>query len=452
MTNLQNYQSEIDLLRQAFSYQSRFKNSTIVLKAGYPDDAEGGAVHFSLLLRDIAILARSGLRFVIVCSAKNQIDAALAAQGIESSYCGNTRVTTAEAMPYVEMAAFDVASRFMTALSASRVDAVIGNFVRARSCGVIGGVDTGSAGAVDKIYASSLRRVLDLGMVPILPCVGWSPTGKPYNVPSAEIAAETAAALDADKLFIAMEGGLSPALKTPESVERAENGRIIRITPREAKEILALNNSPNIQPDTCNLIPESLDALSLALKASEKGVERAQIIDSREEGALLRELFTNLGAGTMLYTDEYESIRPMKNSDISDVLRVMEPQVRKGLLIPRTPEQIQEKKDDYVVFEIDSVVHACAALHDWGEKQAEIAAVASDSIYSDMGKGKMLVKYLLDKARRHSYRRVFVLTIGAGDWFEALGFREASVESLPPRKRSVYNEVRKSKVLAIDLE
>jgi amino-acid N-acetyltransferase len=154
----------------------------------------------------------------------------------------------------------------------------------------------------------------------------------------------------------------------------------------------------------------------------------------------------------MIYADEYESIRPLRNRDIPDILRLMEPLMQQSLLLRRSAEDIQEKKDDYTVFEIDSSIHACGALHDWGEGQAEIAALATDPAYTDMGLGRRIVYYLIDRAKKLGFHRVFVLTVRAQDWFELLGFKECSVESLPERKRRHYDQIRKSKPFALELD
>jgi amino-acid N-acetyltransferase len=209
------------------------------------------------------------------------------------------------------------------------------------------------------------------------------------------------------------------------------------------------STATNIAPTTVAPTPPA--ALQLALQAVRGGIERVHIIDGREDGSILRELFSNLGAGTMVYTDDYEAIRPIHSSDIADMLRIMEPLMSAGILLRRTAEDVQNKKDDYAAFEIDGSVHACGALHDWGEGQAEIAAIAADKAYADMGLGSKIVRYLIDQALRLGHRRVFVLTTQARDWFEALGFKEAAVESLPARKRQLYNYARASRVYALDL-
>jgi amino-acid N-acetyltransferase len=352
---------DLESIREAFTYQNRFAGSTMVFKIDFPVTEDPA---FPILMRDMALLAKSSFRIVIVPGAKEWIDAVLREYDIVSEYAGESRITASEAMPFVEMAAFHVATRFITGLSADRVDAVIGNFVRARGLGVVNGVDMEQTGRVDKIFTDSISRVLNQGMIPIIPCIGWSPAGKPYNVPSDEIALAAASALGAVKLFIvSAHGGLRKEnYPAGGNVSVGENGRIVRLTPQEAETLLAESRSG--VPD------KSLSELRLALKASKAGIERVHIIDGRESGALIRELFSNLGAGTMIYQDEYESIRPLRTQDIPDVLRIMEPLMVQGVLIRRSSADIQDKKGDYAVFEIDGSVHACGALHDWGRPRA----------------------------------------------------------------------------------
>jgi amino-acid N-acetyltransferase len=436
--------SQVDLVREAFHYQSRFAGSTMVFKIDFPVTGEP---LFPSLVKDLALLARTGFRVVIVPGAKEWIDAVLKEYGIVSAYRGGARITTGEAMPFVEMAAFHTATRFVTGLSGSRVESVIGNFVRARGLGVADGTDMEHTGTVDKFYTDSLMRILGLGMVPILPCIGWSPSGKPYNVPSDEIALSAAAALGAVKFFII---SLSPGLTAgryslPPGIETGENGRVIRLTPREAALVLEKNGELLESGD------KALGDLKLGLKASGAGVERVHIIDGREEGAVLRELFSNMGAGTMIYAGEYESIRPLRSKDIPDILRLMEPLMQQGILLRRSAEDIQGSKDDYVVFEIDGQIHACGALHNQGGGQGEIAALATDPMYTDLGLGRRVVGFLIDRALKQGMGRVFVLTTRTHDWFETLGFREVPVESLPEKRRQRYDRARNSKVFAKEL-
>jgi len=447
--------AKVELIREAFHYKSRFEGSTMVFKIDFPVTE---APNFPYLMKDLALLAKTGFRIVIVPGTREAINSVLKQHEIVSSYGMSpdlrepTRITTAQVIPFVEMAAFGVATRFMTCLSGSRVEAVIGNFVRARGLGVIDGIDMGHTGTVDKVYVDSIGRVLELGMIPILPCVGWSPSGKPYNVPSDEIALEVSSALGAVKLFIvsAWSGIRRGQFPLPEGIETREDGSIVRLTPQETIALIRAFTSQRTGTDN-GMTSQALRELGLALLASQAGVDRAHIIDGREEGAVLKELFSNLGAGTMIYTDEFESIRPLRSRNVPDILHLMEPFMRKGTLVRRTAEQIQEEKSDYSVFEVDGSIRACGALHDWGEGQGEIAAVASDPLFAGMNLGRKIVGYLIEKARRNDMTRVFVLTTCTHDWFESLGFSEVPVDSLPKRRRQAYDQERKSKVFALEL-
>jgi amino-acid N-acetyltransferase len=228
------------------------------------------------------------------------------------------------------------------------------------------------------------------------------------------------------------------------------DGSFVRLTPQQAESLIAAGDN---LPDNAQTAPwrQYLRELKLGLRASRAGVHRVQIIDGREEGAVLKELFSNLGVGTMIYADEYDSIRAFHSRDLPDILRLMEPLMQNGILVRRNAEQIQEKKDDYAVLEIDGSIRACGALHDWGEAQGEIAAVATDPQYADLGLGRRIVGFLVERGRKSQMRRVFALTTQSQDWFESLGFEEVPVETLPEQKRKVYDKSRKSKVFALEL-
>ena len=449
---------EMDLVREAFHYQSRFAGSTMVFKIDFPVTAEPA---FPSLMKDLALLAQTGFRVVIVPGAKEWIDSVLTEYGIVSRYApseahGSIRITGERAMPFVEMAAFHVATRFMTALSANRCDSVAGNFVRARGLGVLDGLDMEHTGRVEKILVKPIGKILDSGMITILPCIGWGASGKPYNVPSDEIALTAAGALGAVKLFIVSAGKNLETLTLPANMESTMEpdtngrsaGRIVRLTPKEAEAILEVNRNSESAAGAKGA--RGLAELRLALAASKAGVERVHIIDGREEGAVLRELFSNLGSGTMVYADEYEAIRPLKTQDIPDVLRFMESLMQQGILIRRSAEDIQEKKEDYWIYGIDGHAHACGALHQWGE-QGEIAAIAVDRAYADMGLGNRMVRFLINKAAQKGLRRVFALTTQTQDWFETLGFTESGIETLPEERQKTYNSGRNSKVYALEL-
>jgi amino-acid N-acetyltransferase len=436
------HREQVDLIREVFYYQSRFAGKTIVLKIDYPIL---NAPHFPQLLKDLAMLRATGIEIILVPGAREWIDAVLKEYDTESEYVDGVRIATEESIPFIRMAAFDVANRLMTLLTAFQANAVIGNFIRARGIGVVNGIDFQNSGRVEKILTDSLQQILDQGMIPIFPCIGWNAAGKPYNLASDDIALAVAEALQAEKLFFvtASDGFLETRFTLPPGLVKNSDGRVARLSLEEAEQVLTLN-AGNPDPD--------LKYLGFSLAACRKGTERAHVVDGRMEGAILREIFSNLGIGTMVYGSEYESIRPMNADDIGDVMRLMQPLINEGILVNRTEDDLMGRQSDFVVYSIDGVVHACGALHDYGEGQSEIAAIATNPVYSHLSMGRKILSYLVEKAARAGMSRVFVLTTRTVDWFEQLGFVEASLDSLPAEKARTYNHARKSKIFALELK
>ncbi len=136
----------------------------------------------------------------------------------------------------------------------------------------------------------------------------------------------------------------------------------------------------------------------------------------------------------------------MALNDISDVLRIMKPFVDKGILLPRTETQLEDLLQDFIVFDVDDSVHACAALHEFPERVGEIAGIAVDEHFLHLGVGPKLVDFLCERARQRGLSAVFALTTQTADWFQKLGFSEGDPAALPEKKRLAYNLQRKSRV------
>jgi len=431
----------VDTIREVFSYLKQFRGSTFVVRIDFAvlnDDL------FSLLVKDICTLHEAGIRIVIVPSAKERIDEVLGTYAVPYQFIKGIRVTSEKAIPFIKMAAFDVSNRVMTMLSGNGVTAVIGNWVRARGIGVVDGIDFQSAGVVESVRAEAVRRVLDDGVMPIFPCIGWSSTGKPYNISSTELAVVVATSLGAEKLFfVTSRGGYSAgSFIVPETVPIAPGGRLANFSLTDLDAFIAAN--PGREHD--------LEFLFRARRACAAGVERVHILDGRSDGVILKEIFSNLGSGTMVYSNRYGGIRPMALKDISDVLRIMHPFVEQGILLPRSEAQLEENLEDFIVFEVDDSVHACAALHEFPEATGEIAGIAVDEHYLHLGVGPKLVDFLCERARRRGLASVFALTTQTADWFQKLGFEEADPASLPEKKRLSYNLQRKSRVFRKKLD
>jgi amino-acid N-acetyltransferase len=427
---------DMNLIRQGFSYAHRYRGSIFVVKI---DCSLFKHPQFPLLIKDVALLHQVGIEIVLVPGAREQIDEVISRYGFSSVSHRGIRITSGDTIPFARMAAFDVSNRLMTALAGENVQAVVGNWVRAKSLGVIEGQDYEHTGTVERLLTGPVRDVISMKMVPIFPCIGWNSNGKPYNLSSDHLALEIAIALGAEKLFfITAEDELTVKRYTcPEGCGIDRAGRISRIDGATASRFLELNSD----------VSQELFRISLAVKACDGGVNRVHLLDGREDGVLLQEIFSNQGSGTMIHINLYESIREMNRSDISDVLRIMDPFVKEGILVPRDRQSLHSLYHDFVVFDVDGTVHGCAAFHSFGNKQGEIAAVAVDGLYSGSGIGSRLVSYLLERAREQGFHQVFVLTTRTADWFERRGFQRAGLEEIPEKKRQQYNSVRNSSVL-----
>lgn len=432
----------VDQIRQVFSYVERFKGALFVIKIDFSI-----ACHalFPSLIGDIANLHRMGIRVIIVAGARQRIDEILAAQGVTSRRAGHIRISQPAEMPAIKMAAFDAATKIMTELSASGCSAVIGNWVRARSMGVVDGIDYLNTGRVEKVREDLITHVLSEGLIPIFPCIGWSAVGEPYNLSSDELAGLLGRRLRAEKVFYVLDsaGIDSSGYSIPPGVEREESGRISGLRLDQAKEMLEANRE--------HANTAWYEVLVQAYQTCRGGVPRVHIVDGRVEGVILREVFTSLGSGTMIYANEYENIRPMRHDDISEVLRVMQPFIRSGTLVDRNRELLEKTLEEYVVYEIDGVVHGCGALREFEGGVGEIAAIAVDENFAQLGIGRRIVTYLIELARRRKLTRLFLLTTRSFDWFARLGFRQSSVDDLPESRRAHYDTTRNSRVMIHDV-
>ena len=426
-------------VRDVIRYLQKFKNALLVI---YLDDKTISSPLFSSHIRDIAMLHQAGLKVVLIPGARRRIDEVLNNAKIKWTYHDTFRVTSSDAMPLIKMAAFDVSNTVMTSLAANNITAVIGNWVRARGKGVLGGFDFGTAGEIDRLETEAIRTVLNDGFIPIFPCIGWNAAGHPYNISSMLLAKQVAMNLKADKLFFMMfkEEIVAGKYIIPDGFALSESGNIPAMNLEEVD--LFLEKNAEADGDIKNV-------LKAAQEACKAGVTRVHILNGETDGVLPCEIFSGLGSGTMIYTGSYGKVRAMEQTDIPSVLAIMKPFVESGKLLPRSEEQVAASLEDYIVYELDGGVHACAALHFYDDGQAEIAAVAVDENYAHMGIGPKLIDSLIDQAEEGGAESIFIMTTQPADWCEKLGFVEDSIESIPAERRKIWDPRRGSKVFRL---
>lgn len=433
-------------IRDVIRYIKRFKNATVVI---YLDDDIIDSPLFVSHIRDIALIHQAGLRVILVPGARRKIDEYLSKNGISWTYENGIRITPVEAMPLIKNAAFDAANVVMTSLAGENLTAVIGNWVRARGKGVLSGVDFATAGEIDKLDDNTIETILNNGFIPIFPCIGWSLNGKPYNISSAQLASQIATHLQADKLFFLLpDAELSAKNFTiPKELGLSPEGCVPAMNIEELDGFLEVNNS-----QTNDSEQKIISMLELAKKSVESGVTRVHILNGSIEGTLPCEIFSDLGSGTMIYKSNYGKFRAMRREDISAVLSLIRPFVSKEILLPRSEQQMEAEYNDFIVYELDGAVRACAALHIYDRTQAEIAALAVDETCAHIGIGPKMIEYLIEKAKTVSIESVFILTTQTADWFEKQGFVADSIDTLPERRREKWNPKRGSKLFRLNLK
>lgn len=449
---MENLSESAKQIRDVINYIKIFKDALAVI---HIDDQIIDSGLLPSLIHDIALIHQAGLKVIVAPGARKQISEILDGAKIEWKIQNGSRVAPESAMPLIKTAAFDVANTIMNHLAGENRTAVIGNWVKARAKGVLDGTDYGTAGEIDKLKIDVIKQTLDDGFIPIFPCIGWNDLGKPYNISSAELAQQIACGLKAQKLFyILPDPKISKnEFSLPDSVHLSGDGNIPAMNLAEAEEILRMNC--DCKTDASEHRAQILSLLSLAKDACKKGVARVHILNGKVDGILPCEIFSGIGSGTMVYNNGYGDLRAMQSQDIPSVLSLMNPFVQKGILLERTAKQLKADLDNYIVYNVDEGIHACAALKVYQESgasaQAEICAVAVDPAYGNMGVGPKIVNYLLDKARAKGVKSVFVMTTQTADFFEKLGFAPDSIDSIPPERKKLWNPERGSKVYRISL-
>jgi amino-acid N-acetyltransferase len=313
-------------------------------------------------------------------------------------------------------------------MAGAKIRVTSGNFVTAKPIGIRNGIDYQHTGEVRRIDHQAIREHLDQGALVLLSPVGYSPTGESFNLTAIEIATETAVALKADKLICLTERP-GPA---------DQNGTLLRqLTLNEARELLA----------TQHLSTDFTAVMHLLTHACKQGVRRAHMVDRHIDGALLLELFSRDGIGTMITTDIYEGTRQATIDDLGGILELITPLEQHGVLVRRSREHLEVEIDQFTVVERDGKIIACAALHPYPDDHVgELACLVVHQDYWRSGYGESLLKYIENRAREQQIRQLFVLTTHAAHWFQERGFEAAQLRQLPIERQSLYNYQRNSKV------
>ena len=431
--------SYIQWFRHTSPYINAHRGKTFVIGFG------GEAVaheNFHHLIHDIALLNSLGVRLVLVHGARRQINERLAVKGISTPFHKDVRITDTSAMECVSDAVGALRLRVESLLSmglpnspmhGARIRVCGGNFVTARPMGVCDGMDFQHTGEVRRIDRKMIHKLLDDGAIVLLSCLGCSPTGETFNLTMEDVATQAALSLKADKLVLMGEqnGWLD------------EQGGLLReISPQRIADEGAL-----FQSEKSNNSDESHRQLLAASRVCEQGVERSHLISHQEDGALIKELFTLDGSGTLVAQGCYERLRQAQIDDVGGILELIAPLEDEGVLVRRSREHLETEISQFSVLERDGMIIGCAALYPFAEGGgAELACLATHPDYRDGARGDLLLKEIERQTLSMGIEFLFVLTTRTAHWFMEKGFVAAELEMLSQERKALYNYQRKSKV------
>jgi amino-acid N-acetyltransferase len=430
----------VNWFRASSPYIHAHRNKTFVVAFG------GEAVladDFQDHVHDFALLNSLGIRLVLVHGIRPQIDQRLK-DGPPPRFHKHLRITDGPALQCVKEAAGLVRVEIEALLSlglanspmaGAKIKVASGNFVTAKPLGVIDGIDYCHTGEVRRIDSEAIHQQLDQDNVVLISPIGYSPSGEIFNLSAEQVATAVAIALKAEKLIFLTEQNCV----SPDSGEQLQ-----QLTSSEVSGLLERH------PDLPETISQPLRA---ARHACQSGIARVHLINRLQNGALLLELFTRDGIGTLISSTPFEELRPATLNDIGGILELIKPLEQQGILAKRSREKIEMEIGDYLIIERDGLVIGCIALHAHLQRHfGVLACLAVHPEYQRSARANRLLDYACRKAKQLHLKTLFVLSTQTAHWFIERGFTASDVDSLPEPLKALYNPQRNSKVLCKDLE
>ena len=428
-----NDKNNVKWFRNAAPYINAHRGKTVVLMFG------GEAVlheNFANIIHDISLLRSVGVKLVLVHGSRPQIEERMKRQSVTSQLENNVRITDAETLSAVKDATGSLRIHIEALLTmglvnspmhGSQIRVSTGNFVIAKPIGVKDGVDYKHTGSVRRIDTVGINTQLDYGSIVLLSPIGYSSTGEVFNLSLEDVATQTAISLKADKLitFTEQDGLLD------------KQGQLVRSCDVSTVKKMLLENSDHAR----QLLMRAI------IHSGESGVERCHCISYQNDSALLQELFTRDGAGTLIAKDYKEQLSTASIDDVGGILELLAPLEAEGILVKRSRELLEVEIERFTVIKKEDVIIACAALYPYPESNTgEVACVAIHPDYRKGNRGVRLIAALECVAKKQKFASIFVLTTVSGHWFQEQGFIEETMENLPDGKKQLYNFQRKSKV------
>lgn len=440
----------VDMFRGSANYIASHRNTLVVFHI--PGEWIEDQKIFRNLMNDIALTWLLGLKIVIVVGCRYQVE-----QRIQNRKKHmNMVVTDPESLRIVKEEAgfvrFEVERQLARSLQGSRGregdgNVVSGNFYSAQPFGVLDGVDYQYSGFVRRFEGDKIKQVHKNRDIVLLTTLGVSPTGEVFNVNSEYLAAYAGGALGAAKVVYFIEHDV-------EIRHRTYGNKIPHLRVNDGHRLLKLNGIQT-QKKGFVFVDEKfpfdekqktmLVKIGWSMHALENGVKRVHIL-SPDKGALLQELYTRDGAGTMISGDLYDGIRQAKVQDVTSIFEIIKPLIDLGTLVDRPKAVLERDIEQYHVYTRDDLVVATGQLKLFEGGFAEIACLVVSPEYRTRGRGDAMLGYLERLCLQKGANTVFVLSTQTMEWFIERGFDEVGVESLPPSRQATYNRNRNSKI------
>ena len=426
-------------LRGILQYVPRFREKIFVIAV---DGDIVASENFSNILLDIAVLRSLSIKVILVHGASAQVQKLAAERGVAITNSDGIGITDEPTLKLSVEAAMQVMNDVMQGLTSVDLRASYANSIIAHPAGILGGVDNLHTGRVERVDVKAIQIFLNEGIIPVVPPIGFDGEGKTFRVNSDSIAVEVAEAMHAMKvIFLSSTDNL-----------RLHGADVRQLSITETEEILKKRKSKNSGYELdARLAPK----LEHAARACRQGVPRVHLLNGNMNEALLSEVFSHNGIGTMIYSNEYQQIRRVFKKDVRAVMALIRQSVESDELIRRTRADITAHLEDYWVIEVDRTLAGCVALHIYPESSmAEMACLYVSKNHSGEGYGKKLMAFAEKLAAEKGLKYIFALSTQAFAYFQQKGdYVESTPDRLPPERREKYETSgRNSKVLLKTVE
>jgi acetylglutamate kinase len=282
--------TRVRILSEALPYIQQFRGRTVVVKYGGAAMKDGSLK--ADVIRDIVFMACVGIRPVVVHGGGPEINIWLGKLGIEPQFKDGLRVTDAPTMDVVEMVLVGRVNKELVSLINQAGGKAVGlcgkdgNLITARPQG---SAEVGFVGEVSGINSGILKTLVEAGYIPIVSSVASDETGQAYNINADTVAGEIAAALGAEKLILLTDTkGILEDYKDPSTL-------LPKLDIQQARQLI----------ETGVVAGGMIPKVNCCVRSLAQGVGAAHILDGRVPHALLLEIFTDMGIGSMIVASEF---------------------------------------------------------------------------------------------------------------------------------------------------